>query len=53
MENKKIISKNPTAYHNYTIEDTIEKLRGLWITKKLSDHIGVTSLTKVLYGGTK
>ena len=24
MENKKIISKNPTAYHNYTIEDTIE-----------------------------
>lgn len=24
MESKKIISKNPTAYHNYTIEDTIE-----------------------------
>ena len=24
MENKKIISKNPTAYHNYTIEDTLE-----------------------------
>lgn len=24
MEGKKIISKNPTAYHNYTIEDTIE-----------------------------
>ena len=24
MENKKIISKNPTAYHNYTIEDSIE-----------------------------
>ena len=24
MENKKIIAKNPTAYHNYTIEDTIE-----------------------------
>lgn len=38
---------------NEAIEDTIEKLRGLWITKKLSDHIGVTSLTKVLYGGTK
>lgn len=24
MENKKIIAKNSTAYHNYTIEDTIE-----------------------------
>ncbi len=24
MENKKIIAKNPTAYHNYTIADTIE-----------------------------
>ena len=24
MENKKLIAKNPTAYHNYTIEDTIE-----------------------------
>ena len=24
MENKKNISKNPNAYHNYTIEDTIE-----------------------------
>ena len=24
METKKIIAKNPTAYHNYTIEDTIE-----------------------------
>ncbi|MBR0427518.1 MAG: SsrA-binding protein SmpB [Clostridia bacterium] len=24
MEGKKIISKNPTAYHNYTIVDTIE-----------------------------
>lgn len=24
MENKKIIAKNPTAYHNYNIEDTIE-----------------------------
>lgn len=24
MENKKIISKNPNAYHNYIIEDTIE-----------------------------
>ena len=24
MEGKKIISKNPTAYHNYTIEDTLE-----------------------------
>lgn len=24
MENKKIIAKNPTAYHNYTIESTIE-----------------------------
>lgn len=24
MEVKKIISKNPTAYHNYTIEDTLE-----------------------------
>lgn len=24
MENKKIISKNPNAYHNYAIEDTIE-----------------------------
>ena len=24
MENKKIIAKNPTAYHNYTIEDKIE-----------------------------
>lgn len=24
MDGKKIISKNPTAYHNYTIEDTIE-----------------------------
>lgn len=24
MENKKIIAKNPTAYHNYTIQDTIE-----------------------------
>ena len=24
MENKKIIAKNPTAYHNYAIEDTIE-----------------------------
>lgn len=24
MENKKIIAKNPTAYHNYSIEDTLE-----------------------------
>ena len=24
MENKKIIAKNPTAYHNYTIQETIE-----------------------------
>lgn len=24
MENKKIIAKNPTAYHNYTIENSIE-----------------------------
>ena len=32
------------------IEDTVEKLRGLWITKKLSEHPGVTSLTKILYG---
>ncbi len=24
MDNKKIIAKNPVAYHNYTIEDTIE-----------------------------
>ncbi len=24
MENKKIIAKNPTAYHNYSIDDTIE-----------------------------
>ena len=24
MESKKIIAKNPTAYHNYYIEDTIE-----------------------------
>ena len=24
MENRKIIAKNPTAYHNYTIQDTIE-----------------------------
>ena len=24
MENKKIIAKNPTAYHNYTISDTLE-----------------------------
>ncbi len=24
MEGKKLIAKNPTAYHNYTIEDTIE-----------------------------
>ena len=24
MENKKLIAKNPTAYHNYTIEDKIE-----------------------------
>lgn len=38
---------------NEAIEDTVEKLRGLWLTKKLSDHPGVTSLTKVLYGGTK
>lgn len=46
-----------TYYNKATIreaiEDTIEKLRGLWLTKKLSDHPGVTSLTKVLYGGTK
>lgn len=38
---------------NEAIEDTIEKLRNLWVTKKLSDHQGVTSLTKVLYGGNK
>ena len=24
MESKKIIAKNPTAYHNYTIQDTLE-----------------------------
>ena len=46
-----------TYYNKATIgeaiEDTIEKLRGLWLTKKLSDHPGVTSLTKVLYGGGK
>ena len=24
MENKKLIAKNPTAFHNYSIEDTIE-----------------------------
>ena len=24
MENKKLIAKNPTAYHNYTIQDTLE-----------------------------
>ena len=24
MENIKIIAKNPTAYHNYNIEDTLE-----------------------------
>lgn len=43
-----------TYYNKATIdeaiEDTVEKLRGLWITKKLSEHPGVTSLTKVLYG---
>jgi len=38
---------------NEAIEDTIEKLRGLWLTKKLSEHPGVTSLTKILYGGGK
>lgn len=46
-----------TYYNKATIreaiEDTVEKLRGLWLTKKLSDHPGVTSLTQVLYGGTK
>ena len=46
-----------TYYNKATIreaiEDTVEKLRGLWLSKKLSDHPGVTSLTKVLYGGTK
>lgn len=38
---------------NEAIEDTVEKLRGLWLTKKLSEHPGVTSLTKILYGGGK
>lgn len=46
-----------TYYNQATIgaaiEDTIEKLRGLWLTKKLSEHPGVTSLTKILYGGGK
>lgn len=32
------------------IDDTVGKLKELWISKKLSDHPGTTSLTKVLYG---
>ncbi len=35
------------------IEDTVEKLKGMWISKELSGHPGVTSLTKILYGGKK
>ena len=33
------------------IEDTINKLRGMWISKELSGHPNTTSLTKILYGG--
>lgn len=32
------------------IKDTTEKLKSMWISKKLSEHPNTTSLTKVLYG---
>lgn len=35
------------------LEDTVEKLKGLWISKELQNHPSVTSVTKVLYGGTR
>lgn len=33
------------------LEDTVGKLRGMWISKELSGHPNTTSLTKILYGG--
>lgn len=32
------------------LEDTISKLKGMWISKELSGHPNTTSLTKILYG---
>ncbi len=35
------------------IEDTVGKLKGMWISKELSNHPNTTSLTKILYGGKR
>lgn len=32
------------------IEDTVNKLRGMWISRELSGHPNTTSLSRVLYG---
>lgn len=39
------------AKFSEALDDTIGKLRGMWISKELSNHPNTTSLTKVLYGG--
>ena len=39
------------AKFNEALDDTIGKLRGMWISKELSNHPNTTSLTKILYGG--
>lgn len=35
------------------LEDTTEKLRGLWVSKELSEHPNTTSVSKILYGTGK
>lgn len=32
------------------IDDTVSKLRGMWLTKEICGHPNTTSLTKILYG---
>ena len=44
MEGKKIISKNPTAYHNYAIEDTLEAGIVLTGTEIKSIRVGKVNL---------
>ena len=44
MESKKIIAKNPTAYHNYTINDTIEAGIVLYGTEIKSIRLGKVNL---------
>ena len=52
METKKIVAKNPTAYHNYTINDTLETGIVLTGTEIKSIRAGKVNL-KDSYAGIK